>query len=136
MPYEISNYEGDEEYSIDCTGDACVGDEVRFDRATFYGSYRSPTFGGFERITGKIVSDSYGKLKQQHTFTITTENGDTIRIKGRNLYANGLYRKPWADEEKREEVLDEKHERGDIARKARRARRMEADITGPSYAYQ
>lgn len=119
MGYEISEYAGDETYNIKCTGDACVGDEVRFERATFTGSFRNAKFAGFEMITAKIVKDSYGADKQQHTFTLELENGDRIRIKGRNLYANGTYRKPWKNEKERLVSLNEKHERGDRARKQR-----------------
>ena len=74
---------------------------------------------GTETIYGKIAKDSYGASKQQHTFTIEGEGGDTFRIKGRNLYKNGCYRKEWTDESKRNEVLDDKHNRGGKARKER-----------------
>ena len=113
---QISTYRGDDEYSIVCTGDAVTGDEVRFERATFEGSLSRPKFAGFERITGKIIADSYGKDKQQHTFTIALECGETLRIKGRNLYREGTYRKPWDNEQDRLAALDEKHSRGDAAR--------------------
>ena len=122
MPYQESDYAGDSEYTIDCTGDCVVGDQVRFDRATFSGSYRKPKCTGFARITGTIIRDSYGTDKQQHTFTIEMLDGSTTRIKGRNLYANGVYRKAWTDESQRELALDEKHTRGDRARRARQNR--------------
>jgi soluble lytic murein transglycosylase-like protein len=123
--YQTSDYRGDNEYSIDTTGDAVVGDEVRFERATFAGSWKRPTFAGFERVTGKIIKDSYGADKQQHTFTLELPNGSTMRIKGRNLYRERLYRKPWANEEEREAARREKHARGDAARAQRDARRAE-----------
>lgn len=122
MTYNTSNYTGDANYTVCCTGDAVVGDEVRFERATFTGSFRNAKFAGFETVTGKIVKDSYGKDKQQHTFTIALEGGGDLRIKGRNLYANGTYRKLWADESQRRTVADEKHARGDSARAARASR--------------
>lgn len=50
MSYETSNYAGDAEYSVRCTGDAVVGDEVRFERATFTGSFRNAKFSGFEQM--------------------------------------------------------------------------------------
>jgi len=125
MPYEISTFSGDAEFTINCTGDAVVGDEVRFERATFSGSFRNAKFSGFEMITGKIVRDSYGRDKQQHTFTLELSEGGELRIKGRNLYANGLYRKVWADESSRHAVADEKHARGDRARAAREIRKSE-----------
>lgn len=98
MAYQISEYNGDNEYSVSCTGDAVTGDEVRFERATFSGSFRNAKFAGFEQITGKIVKDSYGKDKQQHTFTLELADGSKLMIKGRNLYANGTWRKPWENE--------------------------------------
>lgn len=109
-------------YTIDCTGDCCCGDEVHFERAVFTGSFRSPKFSHNEVIEGLIVSESYGKEKQQHTFTIQLADESKIRIKGRNLYRNGTLRKPWADEIKREAVLLDKHQRGFNARKERSER--------------
>lgn len=131
MPYQKSSFPGDPEHTIDCTGDCVVGDEVAFERATFTGSFRNAKFAGFERVIGKIVRDSYGRDKQQHTFTLElAESGELRVIKGRNLYANGVYRKPWADESSRHIAAKEKHQRGDRARKARQIRREEN-----SYAY-
>lgn len=126
MGFENSGYRGDAEYSICCTGDAVTGDEVRFDRAEFGGTLRKPTFLGFQRITGRIVADSYGADKQQHTFTLLLADGAKTMIKGRNLYKQGVWRKPWADENDRRTVAAEKHGRGDIARASRDARRLEA----------
>jgi len=109
-------------YMIDCTGDACTGDFVEFERATFTGSHRKPKFAGMVTVRGQIVRESYGKEKQQHTFTIRLEDGTTTRIKGRNLYANGCRRKKWDDESQRVAVLKEKHERGSLARAERNER--------------
>jgi hypothetical protein len=111
------------EYSIKATGDACVGDEVAFERAIFTGSFRRPKFAGMELVIGKIIADSYGSRKQQHTFTILLQDGRKTFIKGRNLYANGLYRKPWADEKARYAALEEKHARGAAARETREWRK-------------
>lgn len=61
MTYMLSTYCGDQEYCINATGDCCKGDQVRFERATFSGSYRKPKFKAFEMITGVIINDSYGK---------------------------------------------------------------------------
>lgn len=128
MAYQNSDFKGDEIYAIEATGDCCVGDEIRFEQATFTGSYRNAKFAGFEMITAKIIRDSYGAEKQQHTFTLELEDGSTKRIKGRNLYKNGVWRKKWADESARQAVLDEKHKRGDIARAERAARREENEF--------
>ncbi len=123
MAYHVREYYGDVDYCINCTGDAVVGDEVRFERAKFAGSYRNAKFVGIELITGKIIKDSYGREKQQHTFTLVLADDTEIRIKGRNLYANDLYRKPWADEQARIEAQSEKHARGDAARATRTMRK-------------
>ena len=109
---------------IDCTGNCCVGDEIIFERAVFSGNYFKPKFSHFETIEGKIIKDSYGAEKQQHTFTILKEDGDKMRIKGRNLYKRGVKRKIWKDENKRKEVLDEKYKRGNEARKLRDERKF------------
>jgi len=116
MAYELSTFKGNEQHSIQCTGDVVAGDEVAFERATFTGSFRNAKFAGFERIAGKIITDSYGQKSQQHTFTIQTAGGEIIKIKGRNLYKNGVWRKPWDDERARVAVADEKHSRGAQAR--------------------
>lgn len=123
MTYQISDFNGDAAHPINCTGDACVGDRVAFERATFTGSFRNAKFAGFERVEGEIVADSYGAAKQQHTFTLRLADGLTTRIKGRNLYANGLWRAAWADEDARRAALNEKHSRGDMARAARAERK-------------
>lgn len=122
MSFETSTYQGDSDFPCNCTGDAVVGDVVRFERATFSGSYSRPKFDGFELITGEIVRESYGRDKQQHTFTLRLEGGGELRIKGRNLYKNGLYRKFWDDELDRLIVAEEKHQRGQAARAERAAR--------------
>ena len=111
------------QYTINCTGDCVVGDFVKFERAVFTGSYPRAKFSHNETIEGEITKESYGAAKQQHTFTIKLPDGDTTRIKGRNLYRNGTMRKPWADESKRLVALQEKHKRGDAARAARYSRR-------------
>lgn len=124
MTYQISNFRGDDLHTVDCTGDVCVGDRVAFERATFTGSFRKPKFSGFELVTGEVVSDSYGAAKQQHTFTLRLADGSTTMIKGRNLYANGVFRQPWDDEAARQSALSEKHRRGDAARADRELRRQ------------
>ena len=120
---ETSDYHGDVVYSINCTGDVVVGDEVCFNKATFSGSFRSAKFAGFEKITGKVIKDSYGADKQQHTFTLQRPDGTIFLIKGRVLYREGTWRKPWQNETDRKIVADEKHERGDKARKVRSNRK-------------
>ena len=110
-------------FSVNCTGDCCVGDIVQFEKAVFGGSYRKPKFLYNEQITAEILKDSYGADKQQHTFTIQIlaidgkkENKKTT-IKGRNIYRNGTQRIKWINEGARLNSIEEKHGRGDQARK-------------------
>lgn len=129
--YSISDYKGDKTYSIECTGDCVVGDEVRFDQAILVGTFPNAKFEGFHRVTARIIKDSYGLAKQQHTFTLLViDDSDGIKcpdtkliIKGRNLYRQGTWRKPWSDEGRRVAAADEKHTRGAVARKARDIRK-------------
>lgn len=129
MIYQETTFKGDSLHHINCTGDVCVGDHVAFDKATFTGSFRNPKFAGFTRVIGKVIRDSYGRDKQQHTFTLQLDDGSQMRIKGRNLYANGVWRKAWDDESLRSVALTEKHARGDKARAAR-ARRVWGNYDG------
>lgn len=108
---------------INATGDCVTGDYVRFERAMFTGSFRKPKFAGMETVEGLIVADSYGADKQQHTFTIERPNGERFRIKGRNLYREGVLRRPWDDEAAREAAMEEKHNRGNHARAIRTERK-------------
>lgn len=122
-------------FTINCTGDVCRGDVVlftqnvyrRFDKVTRRGSpLRKRT------IAGRIVKESYGAAKQQHTFTIEVLWSKGINnlppvfpllVKGRNLYRLTTYRQPWDDENERSKVLAEKHRRGAAARSIREMRR-------------
>ena len=47
-----------------------------------------------------------------------------MRRKGRNIYSNNLKRMKWEDEMERDIILEEKHFRGDKARKQRDIRRV------------
>lgn len=113
------------------TSSVVAGDIIRFTEGVFGGSYRKPRFLGERTITAEVLRESYGADKQQHTFTlrIIESEGEQpmradaqIRRKGRNIYRNGVYRLIWDDENKRREVADEKHARGDAARAAREER--------------
>ena len=115
------------EYNIDCTGNCVVGDEIVFERAVFTGSWKKPSFSHMELIRGKIVKESYGEDKQQHTFTIETLEKKKMLIKGRNLYRNGTLRKPWVEESIRENSLLEKYKRGGIARENREERKKNSE---------
>ena len=117
-------------FEIDCTGDACVGDEILFSERV-YGAYGRRVSLGQRRVAARIVSDSYGAQKQQHTFSLVVlasdgvnpvEVGKAMRRKGRNIYRRGTRRRAWLDETARLAVLTEKHARGEAAREAREAR--------------
>lgn len=117
------------------TNDIVTGDTILFSEAVFEGSFRNPKYVGDRTILCKIIKDSYGSEKQQHTFTlevfdvegISTDeilNKKTIRRKGRNIYKNGVLRMLWNDENEREKVAEGKHRRGSAAREERRLRRL------------
>jgi len=107
------------EYVFNATGDCVTGDQIRFQRAIFTGSFRSPKFSHLQELEGIVVSESYGAKKGQHTFTILLTDGTKLRIKGRNLYRYGVKRAAWLDEDERKRVAAEKHARGDDARAKR-----------------
>jgi len=87
-------------YSIDCTGDCRIGDEIKFEKAVFKGDWRNPAFSHLETIEGKIVKIGKGPKTGQLTFTVETSSGH-LRIRARNLYRNGVFRKKWDDENAR-----------------------------------
>ncbi|KAI3932271.1 hypothetical protein MKW98_024991 [Papaver atlanticum] len=110
----IINGGGEQKYPessfvCNCKGDACTGDVVMFEQNVYemYNiSSRSATGPpcGSRSVAGRIVKESYGSAKQQHTFTIET------------------MRQLWADEEMRRKVLLEKHSRGSLAKSNRKTR--------------
>ena len=115
------------------TGDVVRGDTIRFTEAVFAGSFRNPQFSGNREIVAEVLNDSYGRDKQQHTFTLRVirssgtqplEAGVTTTRKGRNVYRNGTERLEWTDENARTMAASEKHTRGDAARRSRDVRRM------------
>ena len=123
-------------FDIDCTGDACVGDEILFTERV-YGAYGRRAPLGQRRVAARIVSDSYGAEKQQHTFSLVVlasdgyapiDIGTLTRRKGRNVYRRGTRRRAWPDEAARLAVLADKHARGESARAARTAR-IEAAVS-------
>lgn len=122
----------EKDFTRTCTGDVCAGDVILFEEAVFGGSHRSPKFMGNRTIAAKVLRDSYGGGKQQHTFVMEViwsdgldplRAGTQFRRRGRNVYRNGTLRLPWDDEAQRQVALTEKHERGERARAARRLRR-------------
>nr|XP_009414827.1 PREDICTED: zinc finger CCCH domain-containing protein 62-like isoform X1 [Musa acuminata subsp. malaccensis] len=135
---EIKDDGGERKYPIssfvvNCKGDACTGDVVMFEQNVyemFSIASRSATGPpcGIRLVAGRIVKESYGAAKQQHTFTIEVlwSKGEKtlpllypLLIKGRNLYRFKTMRQRWDDEENRRKVLQEKHARGSFARFSR-----------------
>ncbi|KAI3671663.1 hypothetical protein L1987_87403 [Smallanthus sonchifolius] len=137
----IMNGDGEHKYPassfvMNCKGDACTGDVVMFEQNVYEmfniasRSASGPPCG--QRIVaGRIVKESYGAAKQQHTFTIEVlwSKGTKplpplhpLLIKGRNLYRLKTMRQRWEDENERRIILSEKHARGNVARTNREAR--------------
>ncbi|XP_068662642.1 zinc finger CCCH domain-containing protein 62-like [Aristolochia californica] len=143
----VKDGEGEVKYPVssfvlDCKGDACTGDVVMFEQ-NVYDMYsivsRCATAPpcGKRTIAGRIVKESYGAAKQQHTFTIevlwckgtnTLPPLHPLLIKGRNLYRLKTMRQRWAHEEERNRVLLEKHKRGNVARSCRGLRIQEKEM--------
>jgi hypothetical protein len=92
----------------------------------FGGSWRKPTF---LRLRTRDSENRPRKLWRGETTTHihTSRWRQTqwieIRIKGRNLYRNGVWRKPWPDEAQRQAAAEEKHKRGARASAERRERK-------------
>ncbi|XP_065867923.1 zinc finger CCCH domain-containing protein 62-like isoform X1 [Euphorbia lathyris] len=132
---EILNGGGEKTYPVssfvlNCKGDACKGDVVMFEQNVyemFSIASRSASGPpcGTRIVVGRIVKESYGAAKQQHTFTIEVlwSKGEKplpplhpLLIKGRNLYRLKTLRQKWEDEGQRQKVLLDKHARGSLAR--------------------
>ncbi|XP_056696823.1 zinc finger CCCH domain-containing protein 62 isoform X2 [Spinacia oleracea] len=86
-------------FVINCTGDVCKGDIVLF-KQKVYGSARKGKLRGKRTVAGRVVKESYGAEKQQHTFTVEVLWSQGMRklsplfpllIKGRNLYRLKTY---------------------------------------------
>ncbi|CAL0331813.1 unnamed protein product [Lupinus luteus] len=122
-------------FIINCTGDVCKGDIVlfrqkvyeKFDKMTRHGR----TLGN-RTIAGRVVKESYGAAKQQHTFTVEVLWSSGVKklpplfpllVKGRNLYRQKTYRQRWKNEADRAIVLSEKHRKGAAARLVRAMRK-------------
>ncbi|GLU22494.1 hypothetical protein SLE2022_385650 [Rubroshorea leprosula] len=128
-------------FVLNCKGDACTGDVVMFEQnvyETFNIASRSASGPpcGTRTVAGRIIKESYGAAKQQHTFTIEVlwSKGEKplpplhpLLIKGRNLYRLKTLRQRWEDEGKRQKILMEKHSRGSIARSDREMRIQEKE---------
>ncbi|XP_065874882.1 zinc finger CCCH domain-containing protein 62 [Euphorbia lathyris] len=118
-------------FVINCTGDVCTGDVVLF-RQKVYEKFSKVTRNGnvlgMRTVAGRVVKESYGSTKQQHTFTVEVlwSKGTKqlsplfpLLVKGRNLYKLKTFRQRWKNEAERVQVLSEKHRRGTAARAVR-----------------
>ncbi|KAE9617979.1 hypothetical protein Lal_00037807 [Lupinus albus] len=128
-------------FVLNCKGDACTGDVVLFEQNVYemYNLASRSASGppcGIRIVAGRIVKESYGAAKQQHTFTIEVlwSKGEKpfpplhpLLIKGRNLYRLKTLRQKWEDERERQKILFEKHSRGTVARGNREARMQEKE---------
>ncbi|XP_021714268.1 zinc finger CCCH domain-containing protein 62-like isoform X2 [Chenopodium quinoa] len=125
-------------FVINCTGDVCKGDTVLFKQKVYGRSFdkvtRQGKLLGKRTVAGRVVKESYGAAKQQHTFTVEVLWSKGIKklpslfpllVKGRNLYRLKTCRQPWKNEGERRKVLAEKHRRGTAAR-YKRAKRKNA----------
>ncbi|KAM3272353.1 hypothetical protein ACQJBY_042480 [Aegilops geniculata] len=129
-------------FVLNCKGDACKGDVVMFEQNIYRRKKGDPRgikgrLCGQRTNAGRIIKESYGTAKQQHTFTVEIfwSKGykpwpplHPLLIKGRNLYKDKTMRQPWPDEKERSRVLEEKHARGFQARKSREVRIHEKEI--------
>ncbi|KAF6174304.1 hypothetical protein GIB67_040797 [Kingdonia uniflora] len=129
-------------FVLNCKGDACTGDVVMFEQNVyemFNIASRSATGPpcGTRVVAGRIVKESYGAAKQQHTFTVEVLWSKGVKalpplhpllIKGRNLYRLKTMRQIWVDEEKRRQILLEKHSRGSLARSDRETMVQEKEM--------
>ncbi|CAG7860552.1 unnamed protein product [Brassica rapa] len=116
-------------FPINCKGDVCKGDTVLFTQKV----KGSGKVMGRRTVAGQVVKESYGTVKQQHTFTIEVLWCEGMQklpplypllVKGRNLYRLMTMRQRWANEDDRVKVLSEKHSRGAAARKVMRERKI------------
>lgn len=95
------------------------GDLIVFKESVFGGNYRNPVYEGERTIKAKVLKESYGKKRGQHTFTLkvidvsgTRANEilgrETIRRKGRNLYKECYLIKRIEDEDKETEAKNKR----------------------------
>ncbi|CAA0840934.1 SAP domain-containing protein [Striga hermonthica] len=127
-------------FTIDCTGDVCKGDVVLFNQKVHQNrSKKMPGSRNLWRrtVAGRIVKESYGAAKQQHTFTVEVlwskgakrlDPMSPLLVKGRNLYKMKTFRQRWKNEKERLRVLAEKHKRGAAARTVRAMRNAKAVV--------
>lgn len=97
----------DDPYFIPCAGGVVTGDEIRFTETVYEGHFTRPRAKGERSVTAKVIRDSYGPDRLQHTFTLQVIDshgydairpGDVVLRKGQTIYRNASRRKAWPDE--------------------------------------
>ncbi|XP_050204639.1 zinc finger CCCH domain-containing protein 62 isoform X2 [Mercurialis annua] len=140
-------------FVINCTGDVCNGDVVLFTQKVykkFDKVIRHGNLLGKRTVAGRVVNESYGSAKQQHTFTHAVDHLVIViykvevlwskgakklpplyplLVKGRNLYRLKTFRQRWNNEAERQEVLAEKHKRGTAARLVRAMKKSKKKLS-------
>lgn len=120
---------------IECTGDVVAGDTIEFEETVWSGDRDNRNPIGERVIRARVLRDSYGKERLQHTFSIVVIDstgtepeppGKFTTRKGRNIYRIGTKRLPWDNENDRKSALEEKHARGKAAREFRDQRKANA----------
>ncbi|XP_077213079.1 SAP domain-containing protein isoform X2 [Tasmannia lanceolata] len=135
-------------FVINCTGDVCTGDIVLFTQRV-YEKFDIVTRGGNiigkRTVAGRVVKESYGAAKQQHTFTVEIFWSKGIKalpplfpllVKGRNLYRLKTFRQRWDNEAERSKILAEKHKRGAAARRVREIKKARSTNGGSKHQGQ
>ncbi|XP_031114540.1 zinc finger CCCH domain-containing protein 62-like [Ipomoea triloba] len=133
-------------FNINCTGDVCKGDVVLFTQKVYKNFDKMTRSGdvlGRRTVAGRVVMESYGAAKQQHTFTVEVLWSQGAKklpplfpllVKGRNLYKLKTFRQRWKNENERLGILAEKHRRGAAARLVRETRKMRSMKRKQSFA--
>ncbi|OAY70675.1 Zinc finger CCCH domain-containing protein 62 [Ananas comosus] len=133
-------------FSMNCTGDVCKGDIILFKQRVYrkFGlARRGADIIGKRVVAGRVVKESYGADKQQHTFTVEVLWSKGVKplpplfpllVKGRNLYRLKTFRQCWQNEAERLEVLAEKHKRGAAARQVRAIAKARTALRGSKRA--
>ncbi|CAK9315190.1 unnamed protein product [Citrullus colocynthis] len=133
-------------FVVNCTGDVCRGDTVLFTQKVYAKFDKVTRHGGLigkRTVAGRVVKESYGARKQQHTFTVEVLWSRGVRklpplypllVKGRNLYKLRTFRRRWNDEAQRVQVLAEKHKRGAAARGLRAMQKKKRKLQTGGFA--
>ncbi len=99
-----------------------AGTIVKFEEAIFTGSYKKPKFSHTATHTVRILRESYGARRGQHSFTLevieSTERrrGEVFRKMGRNLYPTAQVIEYPKDHQ---EKVEEKRARAAIAKESK-----------------